>query len=174
MVSPLSEPTTTSETAPPPTADPVVAPGEAATRLWLPNELRQELARLVEASYPFEACGVMIGRAEAQRVTVDDIFHARNLNVERAHDRFLLDPQDYLAADKAARERGLDVVGIWHSHPDHPARPSITDLEAAWEGYSYLIISTNCCGAKDFRSWRLADGRFVEETLHEFSTEVKS
>ncbi|MEM7355468.1 MAG: M67 family metallopeptidase, partial [Acidobacteriota bacterium] len=141
MVSSLSETPRTSEPAPPP-ADPVVAPGEAPTRLHLPDALRHELARLVEASYPFEACGVMVGRTEAERVLVEDIFQARNLNVERARDRFLLDPQDFLAADKAARARGLDIVGIWHSHPDHPARPSITDLEAAWEGYSYLIIST--------------------------------
>lgn len=170
----VSESTSASEATPPPAADRVVAPGFVATSLWLTGAQRRELARLVEASYPFEACGVMIGRAGSERVVVEDIFHARNLNVERARDRFLLDPQDFLAADRAARSRELDVVGIWHSHPDHPARPSITDLEAAWDGYSYLIISTNVCGANAFRSWRLREGRFVEEKIQDVSEEAKS
>ena len=171
MENSLSEAATAPEPSPvpaaDPTVDPVVVPGLAATRLHLPTALRRDLAGLVEASYPFEACGVMVGRADAEQVIVEGIFHARNLNVERARDRFLLDPQDFMAADRAARDQGLDIVGIWHSHPDHPARPSITDLEAAWEGYSYLIIATNVCGTNDFRSWRLRDGRFVEEALQD-------
>ena len=72
---------------------------------------------------------------------------------------------DFLAADKAARADGLEIVGIWHSHPDHPARPSITDLDAAWEGYSYLIIQVRRDGPGDFRSWRVADERFREERV---------
>ena len=155
-------------------ADPVTVPGFTETDLWLPSPLRSQLIGLVEASYPFEGCGVMVGTADTRRVRVAEIFHARNLNVERARDRFLLDPQDFMAADCAARARGLDIVGIWHSHPDHPARPSITDLEAAWEGYSYLIISTSAAGANDFRSWRLRDGRFQEEQLQDLETEVKA
>lgn len=159
---------------PPRAADPVTVPGFTDTVLWLSKSQRSQLASLVEAAYPFEGCGVMVGTADSRRISVEHIFHARNLNVERARDRFLLDPEDFMAADKAARECGLDIVGIWHSHPDHPARPSITDLEAAWEGYSYLIISTTAAGANDFRSWRLRDGRFQEEQLRDQSTEEQS
>ena len=153
-------------------ADALALPDLAPTELQLPGELRRVLEELVEASYPFEACGVVIGHAGRRRVTVEDVFHARNLNVQRARDRFLLDPEDHLAADRTARARGLDVIGFWHSHPDHPARPSVTDLEAAWEGYSYLIISTSAGGANDFRSWRLHGGRFLEEKIRDVSSAV--
>ncbi len=146
----------------------------APTELRLPVELRSELESLVEASYPYEACGVMIGRTGRRVVRVKDVFHALNLNVERARDRFLLAPDDHLAADRVARDRGLEIVGFWHSHPDHPARPSETDLKAAWEGYSYLIVSTPAFGTNDFRSWRLHGGQFLEEKIHHVDTEEKS
>ena len=169
----LSESVTASQAAPGATPD-FISEDRAPTELHLPMELRFELERMVEASYPFEACGVMVGRADLRQVSVEVVFHARNLNVERARDRFLLDPDDHIAAARAARAMGLDIVGIWHSHPDHPARPSVTDLEAAWEGYSYLIISTPAFGANDFRCWRLRDGRFLEEDIRNITTEVKS
>ncbi len=154
----------TTPTSPP---DALAVPEMAPTVLRLPIELRRQVELVVDASYPFEACGVMIGRAEisAGEVIVEDVFHARNLNTERARDRFLLDPVDHLAADRVARQRGLDVVGFWHSHPDRPARPSATDLAAAWQGYSYLIVSTAAFGDNVFRSWRLDDGRFLEEEI---------
>ncbi len=149
----------------PPAPDAFVMPEMASTTLQLPIEHQRQLELVVDASYPFEACGVMIGLAGRRTVVVEDVFHARNLNVERARDRFLLDPQDHLAADREARRRGLDVVGFWHSHPDHPARPSATDLETAWKDHSYLIVSTAAFGDNVFRSWRLHDGRFQEERI---------
>ncbi len=139
----------------------------ASTVLQLPQELRQKVELVVDASYPFEACGVMIGHNEntAGEVAVEDVFHARNLNTERARDRFLLDPEDHLAADRVARQRGLEIVGFWHSHPDHPAQPSTTDLETAWEGHSYLIVSTAAFGTNVLKSWRLDGGQFLEEQI---------
>jgi proteasome lid subunit RPN8/RPN11 len=68
-------------------------------------------------------------------------------------------------ADAGARASRLDVVGIWHSHPDHPARPSATDERAAWEGWSYLIAGVGRAGLTDLRSWRLSGREFVEEPL---------
>ncbi len=147
------------------------APHMAPTVLRLPPELQQQLETVVDASYPFEACGVMIGRGGRRTIAVEDVFHARNLNTERARDRFLLDPEDHLAADRVARKRGLEVVGFWHSHPDHPARPSSTDLETAWEDHSYLIVSTAAVGANDLRSWRLHDGEFLEEEIRQPAAE---
>lgn len=88
-----------------------------------------------------------------------------NLNHERPHDRYDLDPAGFLAADREARSAGLEIVGIWHSHPDHPARPSATDLAGAWEGWSYVIVAVTADGAGELRSWRLEDGRFAEEPL---------
>ena len=161
------------ETSLTPSPDPATPPEALAvlelapTVLLLPVEMRRRLEMVVEASYPFEACGVMIGRLDHHRVVVEDVFHARNLNVERARDRFLLDPEDHLAADRVARQLGLEVVGFWHSHPDRSARPSEVDLEASWQGQSYLIVSTAALGPNVFRSWRLRDGRFLEEKIRQ-------
>ena len=137
---------------------PLHAVETACTQLGLPAALRHELWQLVEASYPFEACGLLLGRVGDTRIDTVRIYPARNLNRDRPEDRYLLDPRGFLAADQAARAHGLEIVGIWHSHPNSPARPSSTDLDAAWEGYSYLIISTTGSGAEGavaFRSWRL-------------------
>ncbi len=155
----------TTPQTPPRTSPNPVADGAATTTLYLPLELQEQLAHVIELSYPFEACGLMLGRATADKVAVEQILHARNLNIGRLRDRYLLDPDDFLAADRVAREAGLEIVGIWHSHPDAPARPSSTDLERAWEGYSYLIVAVTTMTVMDFRSWRLHQGRFVEETI---------
>jgi proteasome lid subunit RPN8/RPN11 len=105
------------------------------------------------------------GEAGEPEVRVEAMVAARNLDTTRAHDRYELDPADMLRADAGARARRLDLVGVWHSHPDHPARPSETDERAAWEGWSYLIASVGRRGVTDLRSWRLAGGSFVEEPL---------
>ncbi len=144
-----------------------------ATEVRLPAELRGQVSHLAEISYPFEACGVLLGRlaqdrpAQHKTVDVEQVLHARNINVQRPRDRYLLDPDDFLAADRAARDAGLEIVGIWHSHPDASPRPSRADLKTAWEGYSYLIAGVTALGPNRLRSWRLEDGRFREETLVE-------
>ncbi len=150
---------------------PLRAVETASTQLWLPAVLQHELSRFAQASYPLEACGLLVGRAGDTKIDTVRVVPARNLNLERPEDRYLLDPQDFLAADRAARAEGLEIVGIWHSHPDSPARPSQTDLEGAWESYSYLIISTTADGAAALRSWRLVGDRFVEEAVEQEDTE---
>lgn len=137
----------------------------ASTELRLPVVLRRQLAQFVESAYPYEACGLLLGRAGDNRMDAIRITSARNLNRTRPKDRYLLDPRDFLAADRTANAHGLEIVGIWHSHPNNPARPSRTDLEGAWEGYSYLIISTTAESAQAFRSWRLVGDRFLEEAV---------
>ena len=90
---------------------------------------------------------------------------ARNLNTERAEDRYEMDPLDLLRADEMARARRLDIVGVWHTHPDHPARPSATDRAQAWDGWSYLILEVGAGGVQAMRSWRLEGAEFVEEAV---------
>ena len=139
------------------------APPAAAHRL--PPELRRELARWAAEGYSNEVCGLLVGRCDGDRTAALRAARAGNLDRERPETRYLLDPDDFVAADREARALGLDVVGFWHTHPDHPARPSPTDLDAAWEGYSYLIIATTAAGAAEMRSWRLDGDAFREETL---------
>lgn len=119
-------------------------------------------AHAVEA-YPQECCGVLVGRVDAQGRHALEAHRTGNLNTERAHDRFELDPRDYMRIDKEARTRKLDIVGIYHSHPDHPAKPSQTDLDAAWEGYSYVIVAVNKGKPGDFHSFQLLQGKFEQE-----------
>ena len=76
-------------------------------------------------------------------------------NTERARDRYLLDPADIVRADRDARARGLDIVGFWHSHPDHPARPSQFDTDHAWVDYVYVIVNTTAGGAGDLNGFTL-------------------
>jgi proteasome lid subunit RPN8/RPN11 len=118
------------------------------------------------AGYPDESCGLLIGRRSTEPDTlVEDVVQARNVNVERPGDRYELDPDAFAAADRAARERGLEIVGIWHSHPDHPAVPSATDRDRAWTGWSYLIASVGRGGVAELRSWRLHGEAFAEEVI---------
>lgn len=133
--------------------------------LLLPSEVRSELVAQADVGYPDETCGLLLGFNEATGCRVVLQHAARNVNLERAGDRFELDPRDYLAAEQAAAAMGIMVVGVWHSHPDHPARPSETDRALAWPGWSYLIMSVTAGGVLDLRSWRLAGHDFYEEEV---------
>ena len=133
--------------------------------LVLPPGVRRDLESWIGAGYPDETCGLLIGRSDRGRIEAARAARAKNLNRERARDRYELDPADYMAAELDARRDGLEIVGIWHSHPDHPAEPSETDRAAAWEGWSYLIARVTARGVEHMRSWRLAGDRFVEEPV---------
>lgn len=131
----------------------------------LPQEARQRLEHLARMGYPNETCGLLLGHVANATVLVQRVLPARNLNIERAHDRFELDPDDFMAADLEARATRLEIVGIWHSHPDHSARPSEIDRASAWQGWSYLIAAVTRDGVTDLRSWRLQEQTFMEEAI---------
>ena len=133
--------------------------------LLLPPGVRRWLARWARAAYPDEACGCLLGLRSAGRVEVRHARLGTNTNTERARDRYELDPRDLLRADDEARALGLDVVGIWHSHPDHPAVPSETDRTGAWEGWSYVIVAVGSGGVSGIRAWRLSGDAFLEEEI---------
>ena len=139
--------------------------------LILPSSHRAAIEAFARASHPREACGVLIGTFEeaagAPLARVVRILPCRNVDTRRAHDRYELDPADFMEADLGARRDGLEVVGIWHSHPDHPAHPSATDLAAAWEGWSYVIACVTAVGVEDLRAWRLAGEAFAEEPIRQ-------
>lgn len=134
---------------------------------------RETIERHLEAGYPDEACGVMIGRelpaATTTRTEVVRLVLADNAREDSRHNRYVIPPEAVLAAEKAARAEGLGVIGYFHSHPDHPARPSEFDREHAWPGLSYLIVSIRGGKAEDVRSWRLSDDR---ESFHEETVEL--
>jgi proteasome lid subunit RPN8/RPN11 len=91
--------------------------------------------------YPHEICGIMIGPRGDRTVT--EVKRARNIVVERAQDRYEIDPRDHIRIQREADAAGLDIVGYYHSHPDHPAQASRFDTERAWAGYVYLIVAVH-------------------------------
>ena len=133
--------------------------------LFLAETLGESLEAYAQRAYPNEACGLLLGTRTGDERVVTLVRQAHNLNVARANDRYELDPQDFLAADREARATGVDVVGIWHTHPDHPARPSATDRAGAWPEWSYVILSVSREGVGEVRSWRLNVGDFEEEAI---------
>ncbi len=138
--------------------------------LEIAAELLKAIERHGEAAYPEEGCGILLGRAESGRKVVIEILPVENRREDAArHNRYLIPPETVLAGEQAAAQKGLDVVGFFHSHPDHPAQPSAFDHDHAWPWYSYLITAIDAGRAAGTRSWRLLDDRsqFVEEEVHD-------
>ena len=101
-----------------------------------------ELRRHGEETYPHECCGVLLGSVEEDTRTVLESVRCGNTRDDSPHNRYHIAPEELIAAQKQGRARGWDIVGFYHSHPDHPARWSQTDLaEAHWNGCSYVITS---------------------------------
>ncbi|HWQ11637.1 MAG TPA: M67 family metallopeptidase [Roseiflexaceae bacterium] len=147
------------------------------------DNVRRAIAAHAEQAYPNECVGLLLGRYEAGRKVAEEVFAAQNTwtaevgltDAEEQHsqrDRFYLDPRDYLRADRQAQARGLDIVGCYHSHPDHPAVPSERDRVGA-QGvgagslFSFLIQCVHGGRAAELTAWLLADegNRFVSEEL---------
>lgn len=133
--------------------------------------------------YPNECCGILLGHADGDQKKVLEAVPLRNLRTDPAEaqkllpldspgkeserNRFLIDPREQIRVEKEARARSLDVVGYYHSHPDHPARPSNYDRDHAWPWYSYVILSVEKGQPADMTSWVLAEnrGRFDPEPV---------
>jgi proteasome lid subunit RPN8/RPN11 len=111
--------------------------------------------KAAEAGYPHEICGLLIGKMEHDTWFISEARQIENLNKERASDRFQLDPAGYQAVDRELRGNGNEIIGVFHSHPDCPAKPSPTDLENAWEGFIYPIISVCDGRVREQLNWAL-------------------
>ena len=95
-----------------------------------------------EETYPNECCGVLLGKCETEGNRVYRVMRAGNTRTDSAHNRYSIAPEELVRVQRQARGLGLDIVGFYHSHPDHPAQWSQTDFaEAHWIGCSYLITS---------------------------------
>jgi proteasome lid subunit RPN8/RPN11 len=114
-------------------------------------------------TYPHECCGALIGLAQK----VSEAFALPNATEEGPRRRFLVRPGDYRAAETRAAEGRQELLGFYHSHPDHPAQPSQYDLDHAWPFFSYVIVSVREGEPGELRSWRLRDdrSRFDEEEV---------
>lgn len=116
---------------------------------------KAEIRRHAAETYPDECCGALIAIGEA----IVEAFPLPNTTAEGPRRRFLIGPGDYRMAEAHARERRGALAGFYHSHPDHPARPSAHDLAQAWPNLTYVIVAVDAGTPGDLRSWRLLEDR---------------
>lgn len=149
----------------------------ASAKLSISNELAEQIRRHGVETYPHECCGALLGRdatlpsdSDPEKLVpsreIFGLYPLVNRREDSPRNRFSVTADDVLAAEKDARQRNLDVVGWYHSHPDHPAQPSLFDRDHAWPWYSYIIVSVHSAVPQDMTSWRLNDDR------EEFSPEL--
>jgi len=141
--------------------------------LKMNQDLAERIRRHGAETFPYECCGALLGRDSAAGERVDssagepseaprealDLFPLVNRRDDSPRNRFAVTADDVRDAEKAARQHGLEVIGWYHSHPDHPARPSDFDREHAWPWYSYVIVSVMSGTPADMTSWRLNHDR---------------
>jgi proteasome lid subunit RPN8/RPN11 len=113
---------------------------------------RRAIVEAGEAGYPNEVCGILLGHSGAESSALE-AWPVPNINAERSRDRYELDPLTQVKIEKEARLRGMDVVGYYHSHPDHPALASETDSQLSWPGVHYLIVSIQNGRAGDLNAF---------------------
>jgi len=142
-------------------------------QLWMSHDVAERIRRHGAETFPHECCGALLGRdsVAAEKVSARDetpsketrevleLFPLVNRRDDSPRNRFAVTADDVRDAEKAASQHGLEVIGWYHSHPDHPARPSDFDREHAWPWYSYVIVSVMAGNPADMTSWRLNDDR---------------
>jgi proteasome lid subunit RPN8/RPN11 len=147
----------------------------AAFTLWISSHIAESIRSHGAETYPHECCGALLGRDcdESRNGTSDasacsgaqstreilGLFPLVNRRDDSPRNRFSVTSDDVMSAEKAARDQSLEVVGWYHSHPDHPARPSEYDRDHAWPWYSYIIVSVQNGAPQNMTSWRLNDDR---------------
>jgi proteasome lid subunit RPN8/RPN11 len=133
-------------------------------RLTISAGVDQAIRRHGEETYPHECCGALVGRGDG----VTDAVALPNTTEEGPRRRFLVRPSDYRLAEQRATELGGELLGFYHSHPDHPAKPSQYDLDHAWPTFAYIIVAVAEGTAEAMTVWFLKDDRssFEEGSLH--------
>jgi proteasome lid subunit RPN8/RPN11 len=128
-------------------------------QLWMSHDVAERIRHYGAETFPYECCGALLGRDSDKTREVLGLFPLVNRRDDSPRNRFAVTAADVRDAEKAASQDGLEVIGWYHSHPDHPARPSDFDREHAWPWYSYVIVSVMAGKPADMTSWRLNDDR---------------
>ena len=137
-------------------------------KIHIPSHILDQIQSHGERTYPYEGAGLMLGKEEEGKRTVETLLFLENAREEEnQHNRYLITAEDMLWGEKEAARNHSSILGIFHSHPDHPNLPSEYDREFAIPWYSYLITSVNNAKAAGSRCWRLEDSRerFSEEII---------
>ena len=135
----------------------------ADRRLIITGDVEHAIRAHGQETYPHECCGALVGKGEI----VTTVVALPNTTEEGPRRRFLVRPSDYRQAERRATEMGGELLGFYHSHPDHPSRPSQYDLDHAWPTFAYVIVSVASGAARDITVWWLKEDRstFEEGTL---------
>ena len=142
--------------------------------LQIPQPLYHQLRHHGEQTYPHECCGILLGKSTDADLHVTEILRAGNTRTDSAHNRYNIAPQELIAAQRQARKSDLDIVGFYHSHPDHPAQYSPTDFaEAHWFGCAYVITAIEKGHAALTNSFLLAGTTEDDKTFTDQPIEIK-
>lgn len=136
------------------------------TLLCIGNDKLREIEEQVKKSYPLECCGLLIGTNTSEKKVVE-VRPVQNKNFERAHDRYVIERGDFEKVDREAVKSGLQIIGVYHSHPDHPAIPSAYDADHACSWFSYIIVAIENGEKTDIKSWVFDEKKkqFEEEEI---------
>ena len=134
-------------------------------KLVLNKDLMDKMADHALDSYPMECCGFVFGKDLPGERIITEVHTTPNNQQGDQRRRFEVDPRNYLKAERYALEKDITLLGIYHSHPDHPAVPSVHDLKQAVPFFSYLILSTEKEQVKKTTSWQLYHQQFEEEEI---------
>lgn len=135
-------------------------------KLILTNRVKTLIEQDAASSYPFECCGFLLGIETADYREATAAYSGTNINVTNKRRRFEVSSKEYIKAEQYALNNNLKLLGIYHSHPDHPAYPSEHDLKYALPYFSYVIVSVKKGAVNDTTSWRLNDqNQFEQETI---------
>jgi proteasome lid subunit RPN8/RPN11 len=143
--------------------------------LKLTEQVYDSIRRHGEKTYPHECCGVLLGRSEDGVNDVEEAVRAGNTRTDSAHNRYQIAPQELVKMQRLGRERGLDIVGFYHSHPDHPAQWSTTDFsEAHWLSCSYVITAVEKGVARQTNSFLLTGTSEENKSFENEEMEVEA
>jgi proteasome lid subunit RPN8/RPN11 len=137
----------------------------------MPIELQREaLTRMEEhgaETYPNECCGILLGKAQGRHKAIAEVFPAENARADSARNRYLIPPTDLLRSLEEGEEKGMEILGFYHAHPDQPAQPSGFDRQHAWPWFTYLIVVVRNGIAQETAAWTMADdgSEFLREVL---------
>jgi len=135
--------------------------------IYINEQVINKLLENAKSTYPFECCGILVGRNNSKKEVLE-FYPVENKNRERAQDRYEIDSKTFDEIDRKAAESGSSIIGLYHSHPDHPPIPSEFDKECAyvWSEYSYIIISVKGKKETEIKSWYLDKKReMIEEEI---------
>lgn len=130
-----------------------------ARNIIIPRTILNAVEEHAEDMYPEECCGFIFGATRTENVVVDEVHRVQNRKEENRARRFLITPEQFMRAEEFADSEEKELLGIYHSHPDHPAEPSRFDLEHALPGFVYLITNVDKGKSRRSRWWELASDR---------------